>query len=81
MGEDLSSPRLEVSGAAVVVRGAAVSDRGMFLCTAESSAGSARASAILEVEPRQPPVVELYPEPSQTVQQSLHCTDCTALSR
>ena len=81
MGEDLSSARLEVSGAAVVVRGAAVSDRGMFLCTAESSAGSARASAILEVEPRQPPVVELYPEPRQTVQKWLHCTDCTVLYR
>ena len=62
VGEDLSSPRLVTEGANLRVRGAAVSDRGMYLCTVESDGGSARASSILEVEPREAPLLEVYPQ-------------------
>jgi len=67
VGEDLSSPSLVVSGATLVVRNAEVADRGMYLCTAENPGGSARASSILEVEPREPPTIDIYPEESQTI--------------
>ena len=67
VGEDMSSPQLKVMGDRVEVRSAMVSDRGMYVCTATTSCGAARASSILEVEPREAPVVELYPSPQQTV--------------
>ena len=70
VGEDLSSPNLVVSGGVLSLRNAAVSDRGMYICTAENAGGSARASGIIEVERREPPGVEIYPENSQTITKS-----------
>lgn len=70
VGEDMSSPNLVVSGGLLTIRNAAVSDRGMYICTAESAGGSARASAIVEVERREAPGVEIYPESSQTITKS-----------
>ena len=67
VGEELTSPRLSVQGGVLKVRGSAVSDRGMYVCTASSAGGSARASSVLEVEPREAPKLELYPQASQTV--------------
>jgi hypothetical protein len=67
VGEDLSSPNLAVSGSLLSLRAAAVSDRGMYICTAENAGGSARASAIIEVERREAPALEIYPEPYQTI--------------
>ena len=68
VGEELSaSPRISVEGDNLRIRGAAVSDRGMFLCTATSPGGSARASAIIEVEPREAPRLEVYPQAEQTI--------------
>ena len=68
VGEQLSaSPRISIEGESLRIRGAAVSDRGMFLCTATSPGGSARASGIVEVEPREAPRLEVYPEAEQTI--------------
>ena len=67
VGEDMNSPQLKVMGERVEVKSALVSDRGMYVCTVTTSCGAARASSILEVEPREAPVVELYPSPQQTV--------------
>jgi len=68
VGEELSaSPRISIEGDSLRIRGAAVSDRGMFLCTATSPGGSARASAIIEVEPREAPRLEVYPQAEQTI--------------
>ena len=67
VGEDLSSPNIVMSGNTIMVRNAVVADRGMYLCTAENPGGSARASSILEVEPREPPTIEIFPEESQTI--------------
>jgi len=67
VGEDLTSPSLVVSGTTIMVRNAVVADRGMYLCSAENPAGSARASSILEVEPREVPTIDIFPEDSQTI--------------
>ena len=68
VGEQLSaSPRISIEGDNLRIRGAAVSDRGMFLCTATSPGGSARASGIVEVEPREAPRLEVYPQAEQTI--------------
>ena len=46
-----------------------MSDRGLYVCTIRSpQCGTrARASSVLEVEPREPPTAELYPATRQTV--------------
>ena len=45
-----------------------MSDRGLYVCTLRSRCGGqARASSILEVEPREVPTAELYPAARQTV--------------
>ena len=68
VGEEISaSPRISVEGTSLRIRGAAVADRGMFLCTATSPGGSARGSGIVEVEPREAPRLEVYPEAEQTI--------------
>ena len=66
-GEDLSSPSLSVSGNTLMVRNAVVTDRGVFLCSAENSAGSDRASSFLEIEPREAPTIDIFPAESQTI--------------
>ena len=66
VGGDLPTTATE-AGNMLVVRNAQVEDRGMYLCTADSSGGSARASAILEVEPREAPSIEIFPSVSQTI--------------
>ena len=67
VGENLSSPSVSVSGNTLTVRSAQVEDRGMYLCQAENRAGSNRAIVILEVEPREPPTLEIFPALSQTI--------------
>ncbi|XP_018057777.1 PREDICTED: basement membrane-specific heparan sulfate proteoglycan core protein isoform X9 [Atta colombica] len=44
-----------------------VSDRGVYLCRVTGPTGNYEASAIIEVEPREAPVLELYPQDIQTV--------------
>nr|XP_050845973.1 basement membrane-specific heparan sulfate proteoglycan core protein isoform X24 [Vespula vulgaris] len=46
---------------------AQVSDRGVYICRVSSPIGSYEASAIVEVEPREVPVLELYPKDIQPV--------------
>ena len=65
VGGDLAGVKVE--GNTVTVTSARVEDRGMYLCTAENTAGTARASTILEVEPREAPAIEIYPAASQTI--------------
>ena len=67
VGEDMSSPSVSVSGNTLTVRSARVEDRGMYLCQAENKVGSNRAIVILEVEPREPPTLEIFPALSQTI--------------
>lgn len=45
-----------------------VLDRGLYVCTVESPAGATtRGSSILEVEPREPPVLKIYPAVRQHI--------------
>lgn len=66
LGEELGS-HIVAMGPLLVFSNVAVQDRGMYLCTAESPAGTADASAVLEVLRREPPSVTLLPAANQTV--------------
>lgn len=45
-----------------------LTDRGLYVCNVESPSGAtARGSSILEVEPREPPVLKIYPAVRQTI--------------
>ena len=58
VGEELNSPNVAVTGNTLTIRNAAVTDRGMYICTGVNPGGSARASAVVEVERREPPSIE-----------------------
>lgn len=72
VGEEMNSPNVVLSNGNTVlsIRNAAITDRGMYMCTAENSGGSSRATAIVEVERREPPRIEVYPDTRQTVTKS-----------
>ncbi|XP_046397627.1 basement membrane-specific heparan sulfate proteoglycan core protein-like isoform X3 [Ischnura elegans] len=59
---------VQIIGQLFRLNNAQVSDRGVYVCTAQNSGGTAQASAIIEVERRQAPSIELYPEARQVVQ-------------
>ncbi|XP_050453317.1 basement membrane-specific heparan sulfate proteoglycan core protein isoform X8 [Cataglyphis hispanica] len=61
------SSRVQQVGDTLRIINAQVSDRGVYICRVTSSSGSYEASAIIEVEPREAPVLELYPQDVQTV--------------
>ncbi|KAK3867232.1 hypothetical protein Pcinc_027289 [Petrolisthes cinctipes] len=56
-----------LDGPVLRINNAMVNDRGMYVCTAQNDAGSAQAAAIVEVERREPPVIEIYPKVQQTI--------------
>ncbi|XP_072758581.1 basement membrane-specific heparan sulfate proteoglycan core protein isoform X10 [Anoplolepis gracilipes] len=61
------SSRVQQVGDTLRIINAQVSDRGVYICRVTSTTGSYEASAIIEVEPREAPVLELYPQDVQTV--------------
>ncbi|RLU19726.1 hypothetical protein DMN91_008283 [Ooceraea biroi] len=61
------SSRVQQVGDVLRIVNAQVSDRGVYICRVTSPAGSYEASAIIEVEPREAPILELYPQDIQTV--------------
>ncbi|XP_047486475.1 basement membrane-specific heparan sulfate proteoglycan core protein-like isoform X15 [Penaeus chinensis] len=58
---------VRVEGNVLRIISAVVSDRGMYVCTAENAGGTAQAAAIVEVERREPPTVQIYPQVKQTI--------------
>ena len=68
VGEDFSNNVL-VTGPVLRVVNAMVRNRSMYISSTENSGGLAQGSAIVEVERREPPAVELYPTTKQTVVQ------------
>ncbi|GFS51261.1 basement membrane-specific heparan sulfate proteoglycan core protein [Trichonephila inaurata madagascariensis] len=66
VGADLSN-RHRVQEDNLYISDVTVEDRGLYVCRAENRDGSAQASAIVEVERREVPAIELYPEATQTV--------------
>ncbi|XP_039313933.1 basement membrane-specific heparan sulfate proteoglycan core protein isoform X8 [Solenopsis invicta] len=61
------SSRVQQVGDTLRIINAQVSDRGVYICHVTSPSGSYEASAIIEVERREAPVLELYPQDVQTV--------------
>ncbi|XP_014478060.1 PREDICTED: basement membrane-specific heparan sulfate proteoglycan core protein isoform X5 [Dinoponera quadriceps] len=64
---DTMSSRVQQVGDTLRIVNAQVSDRGVYICRVSSAAGNYEASAIIEVAPREAPVLELYPQDVQTV--------------
>ncbi|CAG7687954.1 unnamed protein product [Allacma fusca] len=69
VGSDLPST-LSASDEVLRIPSAQVSDRGVYVCTVENSAGRASASTIVEVNPREEPQIDIYPSPRQTIIQN-----------
>jgi hypothetical protein len=44
-----------------------IDSRGVYVCQVENSAGKSLASAIVEVERREAPLIEMYPKGHQNV--------------
>ncbi|KAF2367998.1 Laminin G domain [Trinorchestia longiramus] len=59
---------VSVDGDVLRINVAEISDRGMYVCDARNSGGSARAVTVIEVERREPPSVKMYPEAQQSLQ-------------
>uniref|UniRef100_A0A0B7ATX1 Basement membrane-specific heparan sulfate proteoglycan core protein n=1 Tax=Arion vulgaris TaxID=1028688 RepID=A0A0B7ATX1_9EUPU len=57
----------QVSGEYLRVLQATMEDRGVYVCSVSNVAGNAQASAIVDIERREQPVVELYPGIQQVV--------------
>lgn len=66
VGQDLGD-NARVYGSSLRIDNIMMKDRGTYLCIADSATGSAQASAFVDVENRETPVLELYPRPQQTV--------------
>ncbi len=68
VGEDLRNNRnIYIQGPTLTLSNVKVTDRGVYVCTAENSGGTSRASAIVEVERREQPVIDFYPDSRQVV--------------
>lgn len=66
--EDLSqNPNVQISGNTLTIRNPQVSDRGVYVCTVTGPNGMDRSSAILEIERRESPQIEIYPQPAQRI--------------
>ncbi|XP_057332116.1 basement membrane-specific heparan sulfate proteoglycan core protein isoform X8 [Microplitis mediator] len=65
-GEPLGANAQQYGNTLKIVR-AQVSDRGVYICRATNGIDTFEASAMIEVEPREVPVLELYPRNVQTV--------------
>ncbi|XP_053212731.1 basement membrane-specific heparan sulfate proteoglycan core protein-like isoform X3 [Panonychus citri] len=61
--------RHRIDGEILRIEDAVISDRGLYVCKVESPPGTvvAQGSAIVEIEPREAPIVEIYPSVSQSI--------------
>ncbi|BFZ23346.1 hypothetical protein BsWGS_26385 [Bradybaena similaris] len=56
----------QVSGELLRILQASMADRGIYVCSVSNVAGNAQASAIVDIERREPPVIELFPSVQET---------------
>ncbi len=56
-----------IQGSTIFFRNVDISDRGVYICTAENAAGSSRDSAIVEVDRREQPQLQFYPSENYKV--------------
>ncbi|XP_076325413.1 terribly reduced optic lobes isoform X10 [Tachypleus tridentatus] len=66
VGSELS-PRHRVDGNTLTITEVIISDRGLYVCRGENQDGTAQASSIVDVERREVPAVELYPDTTRVV--------------
>ncbi|XP_063241894.1 basement membrane-specific heparan sulfate proteoglycan core protein isoform X7 [Bacillus rossius redtenbacheri] len=66
-GSDRLGFNIQVIGDLLRITDAQIGDRGVYVCTATSSAGSIQASAVIEVERREAPSLEMYPRGDRVV--------------
>ncbi|XP_041377591.1 basement membrane-specific heparan sulfate proteoglycan core protein-like isoform X3 [Gigantopelta aegis] len=66
-GELSSNHQITSNGEILRISQATMADRGVYVCHAENVVGRAMASGMIDVERRELPVLELYPELSQTI--------------
>lgn len=64
---DEFGPNIQQIGDVLHIRNAQVRDRGVYVCVAKNDAGFSQGSTIVDVERREPPRVEIYPEARQVV--------------
>ncbi|KAJ1522549.1 hypothetical protein ONE63_001735 [Megalurothrips usitatus] len=66
-GEPDMGSNVQAVGNVLKIFNALVRNRGIYVCTVQNAAGSSQASTIVEVERREPPAIEIYPNQYQTV--------------
>ncbi|XP_066593540.1 basement membrane-specific heparan sulfate proteoglycan core protein [Prorops nasuta] len=64
---DALGPRAQQHDDILRISNVQIADRGVYVCRVSGPSGSHAASAIIEVEPREAPLLELYPKDIQTV--------------
>ncbi|XP_078043463.1 terribly reduced optic lobes isoform X5 [Augochlora pura] len=64
---ELMSPHSHQVGDVLRITNVQIADRGVYVCKVTGPSGIQEASAIIEVEPREAPLLELYPKEAQTV--------------
>lgn len=64
-GESLDPVRHIVQGNKLIIKNAAPTDRGYFECEAESGSDYSRDYALVDIEPREEPKIEIYPNLEQ----------------
>ncbi|CAB3365823.1 Hypothetical predicted protein [Cloeon dipterum] len=64
---DDMSRSVQITGNILRIPSALFVDRGVYACKASNSGGEAQSYAIVEVEVREAPIVEIYPKSDQTV--------------
>lgn len=67
IGNELAPVKHLVVGNSLIIEKAVVEDRGLYMCRAENREGIAQGAAIVEIERREVPLVEIFPQPSQVV--------------
>ncbi|XP_076230657.1 terribly reduced optic lobes isoform X13 [Nomia melanderi] len=65
--QEAMSPNTQQVGDSLRIVNVQISDRGVYVCKVSGPTGSQEASAIIEVEPREAPRLELYPMETQAV--------------
>lgn len=66
-GDTSLGPRVQQYGNTLKIIRPQVSDRGVYICRATNAAGVFEASAMIEVSPREPPALQIYPQNLQPV--------------
>lgn len=66
-GGEINAGSTSIRGTELYFFNVQVQDRGVYICGVENESGASRDSAILEVERREKPQIEIYPSNNQTV--------------